>query len=154
MIAYFLLADAGKVPDAVQFIDIPGYAADLRRMGRELGRIWNSFFRGQILIVMMVIITYTIMLSILGVQLCLRPGDPGGSGSLRALCRAVGLGIDHRPGDLLPGGQLFSPGAVGVYADGAHPVRAGRPDLSTTWSRRVSSGNLWGCTRPRCWWSP
>lgn len=68
VIAYFLLADAGKVPDAVQFIDIPGYAADLRRMGRELGRIWNSFLRGQILIVMMVIFTYTIMLSILGVS--------------------------------------------------------------------------------------
>jgi predicted PurR-regulated permease PerM len=68
VIAYFLLADAGKVPDAVQFIDFPGYAADLRRIGRELGRIWNSFLRGQILIVMMVIFTYTIMLSILGVS--------------------------------------------------------------------------------------
>ena len=68
VIAYFLLADAGKVPDAVQFIDIPGYAGDLRRVGRELGRIWNSFLRGQILIVMMVIFTYTIMLSILGVS--------------------------------------------------------------------------------------
>ncbi len=68
VIAYFLLADAGKVPDAVQYIDIPGYAGDLRRVGRELGRIWNSFLRGQILIVLMVIITYTIMLSILGVS--------------------------------------------------------------------------------------
>ena len=37
VIAYFLLADAGRVPDAVQFIDMPGYAADLRRMGREAG---------------------------------------------------------------------------------------------------------------------
>lgn len=68
VIAYFLLADAGRVPDAVQYIDLPGYAADLRRMGRELGRIWNSFLRGQILIVMMVILAYTIMLSILGVR--------------------------------------------------------------------------------------
>ena len=71
VIAYFLLADAGRVPDAVQFIDMPGYAADLRRMGRELARIWNSFLRGQILIVMMVIITYTIMLSILGARYAL-----------------------------------------------------------------------------------
>ena len=68
VIAYFLLADAGRVPDAVQYIDLPGYAADLRRMGRELGRIWNSFLRGQILIVIMVIVAYTIMLSILGVR--------------------------------------------------------------------------------------
>ena len=68
VIAYFLLADAGRVPDIVQYIDLPGYAADLRRMGRELGRIWNSFLRGQILIVLMVILAYTIMLSILGVR--------------------------------------------------------------------------------------
>jgi len=68
VIAYFLLADAGKVPDVVQFIDFPGYASDFQRMGRELGRIWNSFLRGQILIVIMVVITYTIMLSILGVS--------------------------------------------------------------------------------------
>ena len=68
IIAYFLLSDAGRVPDAVQYIDLPGYAADLRRMGRELGRIWNSFLRGQILIVMMVILAYTVMLSILGVR--------------------------------------------------------------------------------------
>jgi predicted PurR-regulated permease PerM len=68
IIAYFLLAEAGQVPDAVQYIDLPGYAADLRRMSRELGHIWNSFLRGQILIVLMDILAYTIMLSILGVR--------------------------------------------------------------------------------------
>lgn len=68
VISYFLLVDAGRVPDVVQYIDMPGYASDLRRMGRELGRIWNSFFRGQIVIMLLIVAIYTIMLSILDVR--------------------------------------------------------------------------------------
>jgi predicted PurR-regulated permease PerM len=68
IVSYFVLADVGKVPDALQFIDIPGYADDIRRIGRELARLWNAFLRGQITIVLIVIITYSIILSILGVR--------------------------------------------------------------------------------------
>jgi predicted PurR-regulated permease PerM len=68
VISYFVLADAGKVPNALHYIDIPGYAYDIQRMGRELGRIWNAFLRGQITIVVMIVICYTILLSILGVR--------------------------------------------------------------------------------------
>ena len=68
VISYFVLADAGKVPNALHYIDIPGYAYDIQRMGRELGRIWNAFLRGQITIVVLIVICYTILLSILGVR--------------------------------------------------------------------------------------
>jgi len=68
IISYFILADAGRFPDLLTYIDVPGYAEDIQRIGRELGRIWNAFLRGQILIVLMVIVAYTIMLSILGVR--------------------------------------------------------------------------------------
>jgi predicted PurR-regulated permease PerM len=68
VISYFVLADAGKVPNALHYIDIPGYDYDIQRMGRELGRIWNAFLRGQITIVVLVIICYTVLLSILGVR--------------------------------------------------------------------------------------
>lgn len=68
IISYFILVDAGKVPDAIQFIDIPGYADDIRRIGRELTRLWNAFLRGQITIVIIVILTYTILLAIMGVR--------------------------------------------------------------------------------------
>jgi predicted PurR-regulated permease PerM len=68
VISYFVLADAGQVPDVVHYIDMPGYAGDLRRMGRELGRIWNSFFRGQIVIMLMIVAIYTAMLAILNVR--------------------------------------------------------------------------------------
>ncbi len=68
VISYFVLADAGKVPNALHYIDIPGYAYDIQRMGRQLGRIWNAFLRGQITIVVLIVICYTILLSILGVR--------------------------------------------------------------------------------------
>ena len=68
IISYFVLADSGKVPSIVDSIDIPGYRDDIRRLSAALGRIWNAFLRGQITIVIMVIISYTILLSILGVR--------------------------------------------------------------------------------------
>lgn len=71
IIAYFVLADSGKVPDAVNFLDIPGYQEDIRRMGRELARIWNAFLRGQITIVLLVILCYSLLLAILGVRYAL-----------------------------------------------------------------------------------
>ncbi len=71
LVAYFVLADAGQVPDAINFIQIPGYDADVRRMAQELGRVWNAFLRGQLLIISLVIVAYTILMSILGVRYAL-----------------------------------------------------------------------------------
>lgn len=68
IVSYFILADIGKVPDAIQFMDIPGYTEDIRRMGRELTRLWNAFLRGQITIVIIVIFVYSIILAIMGVD--------------------------------------------------------------------------------------
>jgi predicted PurR-regulated permease PerM len=71
LISYFTLADAGQVPDVLKYFQIPGYDYDIRRLSRELGRIWNAFLRGQILIVVLVIISYSILLSALGVRYAL-----------------------------------------------------------------------------------
>ena len=68
VVSYFVLADAGKVPNALDFINIPGYSDDIQRLSRSLGRIWNAFLRGQLTIVILVIISYTILLYILGVR--------------------------------------------------------------------------------------
>jgi predicted PurR-regulated permease PerM len=68
IIAYFILADIGKVPDPQYFINFPGYSYDIQRMSKAIGRIWNSFLRGQLMIVLMVIVSYLILLSILGVR--------------------------------------------------------------------------------------
>ena len=68
VISYFVLVDLGKVPNPLDFINIPGYSYDIQRMSRAMGRIWNAFLRGQLTIVFMVMITYSFLLSILGVR--------------------------------------------------------------------------------------
>lgn len=68
IVSYFVLADLGKVPDALTYIKIPGYDADIKRIGRELGRIWNAFLRGQIFLFTLTVIVFSILLSILGLR--------------------------------------------------------------------------------------
>jgi predicted PurR-regulated permease PerM len=68
LISYFLLADAGQFPNQLVSIEIPGYDQDLRRLGNDLQNIWNAFLRGQLIIFIMVIILYTLLLTILGVR--------------------------------------------------------------------------------------
>lgn len=68
IISYFVLADTGKVPNVLDYIDIPGYSSDIQKMSKALERSWNAFLRGQLTIVIMVIISYSILLSILGVR--------------------------------------------------------------------------------------
>jgi predicted PurR-regulated permease PerM len=68
LISYFLLSEAGQFPDTADFIHIPGYDADIRRMGAELGYLWNAFLRGQLLIISLTIVVYTILMSGMGVR--------------------------------------------------------------------------------------
>lgn len=66
-VAYFLLSEAGRVGE-IQIDQLPQYDYDIRRMGRQLRQVWDSFFRGQIIIFMMVFVVYLIVLSALGVR--------------------------------------------------------------------------------------
>lgn len=68
LISYFILRETGGVAERIIYMRIPGYTEDLRRMGHELGRIWNTFLRGQILIIALVIVVYTILLGLLQVK--------------------------------------------------------------------------------------
>ncbi len=67
LIAYFILSESGQV-DKLALSQIPEYDYDIRRMSRQLRITWNSFFRGQIIIFMMVFVVYLIVLSGLGVR--------------------------------------------------------------------------------------
>ncbi len=71
MISYFLLNESGQVPERLVSIEIPGYNADTLRLGHELGHIWGAFLRGQLLISLLVMIAYTVLLTILGVRFTL-----------------------------------------------------------------------------------
>lgn len=68
VISYFLMAESASFQGAIVKVEIPGYNADIRRMGSELRKIWNNFLRGQLTIVLLVILVYTVLLLGLGLR--------------------------------------------------------------------------------------
>jgi predicted PurR-regulated permease PerM len=68
LISYFMLAETGGIQGRLLHFEIPNYEQDMRRLGRELSRIWNAFLRGQSIIVIITILLYMIILTALGVR--------------------------------------------------------------------------------------
>lgn len=68
VISYFLLADAGQVPDYFRGLDITGYSEDVRKLGKRLGSIWNAFLRGQLILFVMIVFSSFILMTLLGVR--------------------------------------------------------------------------------------
>ncbi len=68
LVSFFVLAESGGLREGILRVDVPGYSDDLRRLGQELGRIWNAFLRGQIIIFFITVTVYFILLNVLGVR--------------------------------------------------------------------------------------
>ena len=68
LVSFFVLSESGGLRGRILKLNVPGYADDVSHLGRELGRIWNAFLRGQIIIFFMTVFIYSIMLSILGLR--------------------------------------------------------------------------------------
>lgn len=68
IVSYFTLADSGGVLNLLKSVELPGHQQDLGRLGRELGRIWNAFLRGQLTLVLLTAIVYYVILAALGVR--------------------------------------------------------------------------------------
>jgi predicted PurR-regulated permease PerM len=68
VIAFFLLTETKSVTDTLVPIELPFYTPDMRQLGIELRKIWNRFLRGQMALITLVIITYSIMLLAFGVR--------------------------------------------------------------------------------------
>jgi predicted PurR-regulated permease PerM len=68
LVSFFVLVESGGLREDILKVDLPGYADDLRRLGRELARIWNAFLRGQIIIFAATVAIYFVVLNILGVR--------------------------------------------------------------------------------------
>jgi predicted PurR-regulated permease PerM len=68
LVSYFLLADAGQFPGQLLHMEIPGYDYDLRRLGNELRKIWNAYLRGQLIVILLVMIAYSVLLLVLGTR--------------------------------------------------------------------------------------
>ena len=71
LVSYFVLAESGGLRDRIIIVDIPGYSHDLARLSRELGRTWNAFLRGQVIIFFLAVIVYSIVLTVLGIHYAL-----------------------------------------------------------------------------------
>ena len=68
VVSYFLLADADKIPEKFTISEMPDYAYDFQRLGRELHKIWNAFLRGQLTISGLTILIHLIILPLLGLR--------------------------------------------------------------------------------------
>jgi predicted PurR-regulated permease PerM len=71
LVSFFVLSESGGLLTEIIRLDIPGYNEDISRLGRELGRIWNAFLRGQIIVFLITILIYTILLGALGLRYAL-----------------------------------------------------------------------------------
>lgn len=71
LVSYFVMIESSGLRADLFKVDIPGYSEDMQRLGTELGRIWNAFLRGQIIIFALAVGIYSILLPILGVRFAL-----------------------------------------------------------------------------------
>jgi predicted PurR-regulated permease PerM len=67
-VSYFILLESRGFRTRIIRVDIPGYSEDIRRLSHKLGQIWNAFLRGQVIIFFSKFVSYTIIMSILGVH--------------------------------------------------------------------------------------
>lgn len=68
IVSYFVMSESNGLQSDLIKIHIPGYSEDLRKLGSQLGRIWNAFLRGQIFIFLLTVVVYVVLLSVLGVR--------------------------------------------------------------------------------------
>jgi predicted PurR-regulated permease PerM len=71
LVSFFVLSESGGLRGQIIKLQLPGYNEDISRLGRELGRIWNAFLRGQIIVFLITVIVYTILLGALGLRYAL-----------------------------------------------------------------------------------
>jgi predicted PurR-regulated permease PerM len=71
LMSFFILAESRGLPEGILHINAYDYTSDLNRVKKELTKIWNAFLRGQLILVGMAIVVYTIVLSMLGVRYAL-----------------------------------------------------------------------------------
>ena len=67
LVSYFILSETGGSRGRLVTINNPGYTEDLKRIGRELGYIWNAFLRGQSVVLLTTILVYNVFFGGMGV---------------------------------------------------------------------------------------
>lgn len=68
LIAYFIMIETGGKRGDMFKLNIPAYQEDIKKLGNQIAKIWNAFLRGQLIVIGITIVIYSILLSILGVR--------------------------------------------------------------------------------------
>jgi len=68
LISYFITVESTGVRSELIRVKVPKYQDDIDRFSRYFSRIWSSYLRGQLLVITLTVIFYTILLSALGVN--------------------------------------------------------------------------------------
>jgi predicted PurR-regulated permease PerM len=68
LISYFVLHEAAGRAGKLFHFDLPRYQQDIKKMGQQIGTIWNAFLRRQILIFIITILIYVLFLGVSGVK--------------------------------------------------------------------------------------
>jgi len=71
LVSYFLLSEGGQLRENLLHFEIPGYDSDIQILARKLSTTWHAFLRGQLLISLLVVVSYYLLLTILGTRLSL-----------------------------------------------------------------------------------
>ena len=71
LVSFFMLSESNGVASQIVKFNVPRYQYDIERMGKELSRVWDAFLRGQLTLILITIVLYTIVLSILGLPYAL-----------------------------------------------------------------------------------
>ncbi len=68
LISYFFLAESKRVPTQASANEHQGLPKDFEQIRSEMNRIWRAFIRGELLVVLISYLIYTVLLGVLGVQ--------------------------------------------------------------------------------------
>lgn len=71
IVSYFIMVESGGLRERILQVNLPGYSEDFARMSKEVACIWNAFLRGQIILISISTVMYTIVLGGMGVSYAL-----------------------------------------------------------------------------------
>jgi predicted PurR-regulated permease PerM len=90
VISFYLIKDGGRLWVWLEGIVVPEYREDFRRLRGEVNGIWNAFFRGQLILALVVAFIFIAVGFILGIPFALAMGVLAG---LLEFIPSIGHGI-------------------------------------------------------------
>lgn len=90
IISFYLVKDSKQLGESIVRLVPPGFRSDYHSLRTEIGAIWSAFFRGQLLLALLVMVILTVVGYIIGLPFALPMGVLGG---LLEFLPSIGHGI-------------------------------------------------------------